>query len=30
VTPYEHDLYAEVLGAIDEFHNEAAAYTEAL
>ncbi|OXE36719.1 MAG: aspartyl beta-hydroxylase [Phenylobacterium zucineum] len=30
VTPYEHDLYAEVLAAIDEFHNEAAAYTEAL
>ena len=30
VTQYEHDLYGEVLAAIDEFHNEAAEYTEAL
>ena len=30
LTQYEHDLYGEVLAAIDEFHNEAAAYTQTL
>lgn len=30
LTQNEHDLYGEVLAAIDEFHNEAAEYTEAL